>query len=135
MIAPRYFLLYVSGPMTPTPAFPNMEENVARLEAKARALFTMGYAVICPVFSWFDKHPPYLQALKADKYGKTYQDIIALDLELVGRCDGIYMLSGWETSRGAAFEHDHALRCLVVPYYEDCAEPTQFFEPKEGDSP
>lgn len=114
----RKRLIYVSGPMTPTPAFPNMQENINRLNRAGRHLFEMGYSVIVPCFMWFDEHKPYLDALKADKYGQMYQDIISLDLELVTRCDAIYMLHGWETSRGATLERAHATEHNVQVLYE-----------------
>lgn len=102
-------LVYVSGPMTPTPAFPHMAENIDRLNRAGRLLFEQGYAVIVPVFMWFDEHKPYLDELKANKYGDRYWSILNLDLELVARADAIYMLYGWETSNGARAEHTQAV--------------------------
>lgn len=111
-------LIYVSGPMTPTKAFPHMADNIDRLNRAGRALFEQGYAVIVPAFMWFDEHKPYLDELKADKYGPRYQAILTLDLELVGRCDAIYMLYGWETSNGAKTERAYAIEHGKEVLYE-----------------
>jgi hypothetical protein len=111
-------LIYVSGPMTPTKAFPHMAENIDRLNRAGRTLFEQGYAVIVPCFMWFDEYKPYIDELKADKYGTLYHAIISMDLALVERCDAIYMLYGWETSRGAVAERTHALEHGKEVMYE-----------------
>jgi len=111
-------LIYVSGPMTPTLAFPHMADNIDRLNRAGRTLFEQGYAIIVPAFMWFDEHKPYIDELKANKYGERYHAILALDLELVARCDAIYMLYGWETSNGAKTERAHAIERGIEVTYE-----------------
>lgn len=111
-------LVYVSGPMTATLDYPCVKKNVARLEAKARELFGLGLYPICPVFSWFDNDPDLMRKIELDVYGNLYEQIIALDLELITRCDEMYMLCGWKTSRGASREHAHALVHQLPIMYE-----------------
>ena len=103
-------LIYVSGPMTPTVYYPDLAVNRKRLQDAGRCLFEQGHAVIVPVFTWLDHHQPYIDQLAADKYGPLYDKIVKLDVELLRRCDAIYLLRGWTTSRGATIEHDDAVR-------------------------
>lgn len=53
-------------------------------------------------------------AAKAD--GKTWHDYMRRDLPRIARCDGMVMLDGWQTSRGASLERDIAIG-LEMPVY------------------
>lgn len=41
--------------------------------------------------------------------GMTREELLELDIELLGQCDVIYMLKGWQQSRGANREYGFAL--------------------------
>lgn len=56
-------------------------------------------------------HFPIMPASYID--GKTYQEYLRDDLKLLLDCDGIYMLDGWQESKGAKIEHMVALACGI----------------------
>lgn len=41
------------------------------------------------------------------------------DIELLLSCDGIYMLKGWEKSKGAKLEHEIATALKIKMMYEE----------------
>lgn len=111
-------LVYVSGAMTPTVECPNYEDNINRLLEKSRELFMQGYGVYCPYERWFNEDQAIMDALKADPYGEMYKRVIALDICILSRCDAIYMLKGWKSSRGANIEHAYAETQGIIIWYE-----------------
>ncbi len=44
----------------------------------------------------------------------TWEDYMRDDLNLLLKCDAIYMLNGWRGSRGATIEHDLAMNLGMV---------------------
>ena len=83
-------------------------ENIMHARREAQKLWHLGWAVICP-------HTNTMFM------GETKPDLIFLagDLEMLKRCDAIYMLSGWDTSEGAISEFDQAARDGLEIYYEE----------------
>lgn len=54
----------------------------------------------------------------------TPNDWYAITLELLKLCDAIYMLKGWELSRGAVEELDYAANTMKIHvYYQGSKEP------------
>ena len=53
-----------------------------------------------------------------DKLPLTYDEYMELDLRLLGMCEGIYMLKGWEDSKGANREYGYALAKGKAIYFE-----------------
>lgn len=45
--------------------------------------------------------------------GKSYQEYLRDDLKILLDCDAIYMLDGWQESKGAKLEHMVALACGI----------------------
>ncbi len=70
-----------------------IHQNVINAEFAIPKLIEMGYAPVCP-----HKLTENLQDLFPDQ---TYLDIC---LELLRRCDAIYMLSNWRSSVGSCEE-------------------------------
>ncbi len=68
-------------------------ENIQHAREAAIRLWKQGYAVICP-------------HLNTAFFGGSCPDDTWLkgDLEILGRCDAIYMLKGWQESEGATTE-------------------------------
>ncbi len=82
-----------------------------RARTVARQLWGMGFAAICPhtntILMGGDDLPPDI--------------FLEGDLEILRRCDAIFMLDGWRKSEGAIREWELAkdLGMLVI-YQDDC---------------
>ena len=84
--------LYISGPITGI-------ENYRRIFQGAKdALLAKGYDVV---------NPAELTEVIGDSF--TYDEILAIDLDRLARCDAVVQLPGWENSRGANVEYGYAL--------------------------
>lgn len=84
--------LYISGPITGV-------KNYKRIFQGAKdALTAKGYDVV---------NPAELTEVIGDSF--TYDEILAIDLDLLARCDAVVQLPGWENSRGANVEYGYAL--------------------------
>lgn len=70
-----------------------VEQNIARAEAAALALWQKGYAVICP-----HKNSAHFGGAMPDA---TW---LAGDLVMLSRCDLVVVLPGWEDSAGSRGE-------------------------------
>lgn len=44
-------------------------------------------------------------------HGKTYEEYMKEDIKALLACDTIYMIPGWEKSKGAVFEREVAVMC------------------------
>ncbi len=94
--------VYISGPME---GVENYEKNFKRAE---NDLTEAGYKVVNPA--------------EIDVEGMDREEILDMDLKLLGGCDGIYMLKGWRQSRGANREYGFAAGCHMEIMYEDVLE-------------
>lgn len=84
--------LYISGPITG-------DKNYRRkFRGAADELTARGYEVI---------NPAELTGVIGKSF--TYKEIIALDLDLLAKCDALIQLPRWEKSRGANIEYGFAL--------------------------
>lgn len=79
--------LYVAGPMTGVPRY-----NFPAFRAAAAALHGRGYDVLDP-----SRHG-------ADRPGYGWSNYMRLGLRDVLAADGVALLPGWESSRGATLE-------------------------------
>lgn len=82
-------IIYISGPME---GVENYEKNFRRAE---NYLENQGYEVVNPA--------------NIDVTGMSREEILKKDICLLWECDGIYMLKGWQQSRGANREYGYAL--------------------------
>lgn len=102
-------LIYVAGPYRSDTEW-GLEENIQHAERAARQLWKDGWAVICP-----HKNTAH--------FGGVGDDSLWLDGDIVmlKRCDAIYMLNTWRTSKGAIAEREVAIECgLEVKYEQRC---------------
>lgn len=87
--------IYIAGPMTGVPRF-----NRPKFEEAARILRAHGWTVESPV--------EIAAAFGSDNTIVTtpgmLDAVIEAELEALARCDAIYLLEGWEKSRGAKRE-------------------------------
>lgn len=89
-------IIYVSGRYT----HGDVTENINRAREITAMLIRDGYDVICP----------HLNTAGFELYTDiTYDRLIEMYLSILGRCDGIYMMSGWEQSNGANIELGYAI--------------------------
>ena len=83
--------IYISGPITGT------KDYLERFGKAGLKLIEQGYKVINP--ACIAAVMPYL----------TYEEYMRLDLFLLDMCDAVYMLKGWQESKGANREYGYAL--------------------------
>ena len=84
--------VYISGPIT---GLPYEEVEKAFNEAETR-LKEQGYEVVNPLNNGLPTNATWNEHMRAD-------------LKLLLDCDAIYMLNGWEYSKGASLEYDLAI--------------------------
>lgn len=80
--------LYISGPMSGMP-----ELNYPAFNAAAEHLRERGYAVV---------NPAEVQSTKPEM---AWGDWMRADIAALLNCDTIYLLKGWEQSKGASLEY------------------------------
>ena len=96
---------YIAGPYTNADMFIQCQ-NIRHARDVAQRMWLEGKAAICPHLNtaWFE----------GDR-----QIFIDGDLEILSRCDSIYMLKGWRGSEGAKGELDLARRMGLAIGYEE----------------
>lgn len=92
--------IYIAGPMTDYPDW-----NFPAFNKAARQLRSTGYDAVNPAEINPDTTIPWVECLK-------------LDLKELLTCEAIYMLKGWQASKGACLEFDVANRLEMKVYYE-----------------
>ena len=85
-------LVYIAGKYRANTEW-GLEQNIRQAEDAAIKLWQQGYVVFCP-----HKNTAH--------FGGVCPDSVWLDgdLEILKRCDVIYMLKGWRNSKGATAE-------------------------------
>ena len=99
-------IIYVAGPYraeTENGVF----ENIIHARRVAQRLWHEGFAVICPHLN---------SAYMGDKQNDTV--FLKGDIEILARCDAIYMLTGWMYSEGATVELELAESLDLEVVYE-----------------
>lgn len=85
-------VVFISGPYRG-----DIDRNIAIARDHAERLWKKGYAVFCPHLN-----SAHMDGICPD------QAFLDGDLEILHRCDYIYVLPGWETSEGAKKEAEEA---------------------------
>lgn len=99
-------LIYIAGPFTGPHAWA-IAQNVRAAETCAVGVVEAGAMPVIP-----------------HTITRNFEGLASLEfwyegtLELLRRCDGVYMVPGWETSRGVKAEREEARR-LKLPVFED----------------
>ena len=84
--------VYISGPITGLP-YEEVEKAFSKAEA---SLKEQGHEVVNPLNNGLPRE-------------STWNEHMRADLKLLLDCDAIYMLNGWEYSKGASLEYDLAI--------------------------
>ena len=99
-------VVYVSGPYSATKN-KGVNDNIASAKIVAEMLWRRGWAVICP----------HLNTANMESVA-DYEVFMEGDMEILFRCDAIYMLNGWLESSGAVREHNFAESSRKFIMYE-----------------
>ena len=94
-------IIYISGAITGT------DDYIERFENAEKELKDKGYEVINPA-----KFNSYLPNTT------TWEQYMEIDYKLLDICDTIYMLNGWENSKGANAELDYAKQNNKMVVYQ-----------------
>lgn len=109
--------IYVAGPFSAT-CVPDIDLNIYQALNAGSALLELGWAVIIPhsMYVALGDHVP-----RPEGYGVSplhgYETIMGTCLELVTRCDAIYLCEGWQESKGSLAEKARA-ESLGIPVFE-----------------
>lgn len=99
-------VVFISGPYRAS-SWEGIEQNIQRAKQAAIKIWQSGDCAICP-----HMNTAHFDGLADDK--------MWLDgcLEIMSRCDEVFMLKGWEKSEGSLVEHKLALKFGKVIRYE-----------------
>jgi len=104
---PRRKLIYVAGKYRDERGEWYVESNIREAEALAQFIWINGGIAFCP-----HKNTEHWGGLLPD------EEWIKGDLEILSRCDAIYMLPNWHDSEGAKKEHAFAKEHHIIVFYD-----------------
>jgi hypothetical protein len=111
-------LIYVAGKYSaPTPE--GIKKNIAKAEKASVELLKNKWAVITPHknTSGYEYYEDYIEY--------THSDWLAMDFVMLDRCDAIFMLKGWQDSKGAVEEYDRARALDLEIFFEEDGYPIE----------
>ena len=100
-------VIYVSGKYT-ADKVDKVNRNIRIARDIGIKLWEKGYAVITP----------HCNTNHFESTELTYEDIMLGDIELIRRCDCVYMVYNWKKSKGAIRERDLAIKLNLPIYYD-----------------
>lgn len=103
-------VIYVAGKYSAN-SWSGIEDNIRKAEAASIKLFKLGWAVITP-----HKNTAHYEIYEDDDL--TYETWIKADLEMLRRSDAVFMLDGWNNSKGAMLERAEAEKRGMKIYFQ-----------------
>ena len=101
--------MYIAGPYRNTTE-EGKKENIWHAIRIACRLAELGWYPLCP----------HANTANFDVYTDLPDDFwIDMGLEMLKRCDAVFMLRGWESSVGSLKEHELAEELNIPIYYEE----------------
>jgi hypothetical protein len=110
-------VIYVSGKYTgnnPTEVY----LNILKAEISSVKLFKKGWCVLTP-----HKNMANYEYYESPDNDLDYNFWIKCDLELLDRCDVLFMMTDWRESKGACIEREYAIQKNIPIFYEDDGYP------------
>ena len=102
-------VVYIAGPYRNTTE-EGKKENIWHAIRIACRLAELGWYPLCP----------HANTANFDVYTDLPDDFwIDMGLEMLKRCDAVFMLRGWQSSVGSLKEHELAEKLNIPIYYED----------------
>ena len=101
-------MIYISGPISGTNDYLTRFDS-AEDEIHEDIDLDLSYDYIINPADILDRLPTY---------NLKYSDLMRLCLDLLSMCDSIYMLRGWEKSKGARLEREFAITHNFKIYYQ-----------------
>lgn len=112
--------IYLAGPMTGIPHFnfPAFLEAAASLRSEGHHVFSPAEHDIETHGESFHADNPEGDTKKAESNGFSLRGALKADLDWIcDHAEGIYMLPGWENSKGARTEHSLAVTLGLKVFY------------------
>ena len=106
-------VIFTSGPITARTPYQRFL-YVRHAEEVMVRLLKEGWAVICP-----RKNTKNLDGAINRNLATEHQFWLRVDLAILHRCDAIFMLRGWERSRGSRMEYKKAKELKLEILYEE----------------
>ena len=104
----RHFIIYIAGKYTDN-SKTSIQKNILTSRKYAIKLWDRGFTVITPHLNVAN----FEYLLKKT----TYDDITEGSLEIISRCDAVFMLPNWKRSNGAKIERKYAYSKNITVYY------------------
>ena len=112
------YSVYVAGPYSSEVFMQGLENMRHGIEVGAE-LIKLGFSVFCPFIDYqFIFFQPQL----------TREDYLEHSLEQVSRQDILYVLKGWQTSKGTIGEMHEAEQCEIPMFFEEQTTPLALYE-------
>lgn len=108
-------VIYIAGPFRGPNAW-EIEQNIRRAEEQALEVWRMGAAAMCP-----HTNNRFFQGAAADDVW------LRGDIELMHRCDAVWMVPGFSCSKGALAERKEAIDAFI-PVFEDIDDVRRFID-------
>ena len=106
-------LVYLAGPYS-ADAEEGIWDNIKIATIWSIRLWSEGYAVLCPHLNTAGFHN-----YETEETGLNYDVWIAGDLEMLKRCDMMFVMPGWEESKGTQLEIGKATEWGIPVKYLD----------------